>query len=141
MTGTGNELQVIIQANIASPTEKYVECLFPNAGLAALAIITPAVVVKPIAVAAVVTGAAIVVTTEATAVATVVVAAPVPVTVTVLYPPLCAGGVVCVAYVVWIVCVACMVWIVCVICVVGAAVIVTPVPLHIWPAWQQATAP
>jgi hypothetical protein len=72
---SGRRFQVKIQANNVSPTESCVVYMFPIARLASLAIITPAVVVYP------------------TAVATVAAGMP-PVTVIVLYPPFCVAWIV-----------------------------------------------
>jgi hypothetical protein len=114
--GIGTRFQVKIQANNASPRENCVVYVFPIARLASLAIITPAVVVYPIAVATVVAGMP-------------------PVTVIVLYPPLWIVWTACVVWIVWIVCVGCVGCTVCIVCVVAGVlakmsvgVIVTPTP-------------
>jgi hypothetical protein len=75
---SGRRFQVKIQANNVSPRESCVVYVFPIARLASLAIITPAVVVYPIAVAMVAAGMP-------------------PVTVIVSYPPFCVAWIVCVA--------------------------------------------
>jgi hypothetical protein len=119
---SGRRFQVKIQANNASPMENCVVYMFPIARLASLAIITPAVVVYPIAVAMVVAGMP-------------------PVTVIVLYPPFGVVWMACVVWIVWIVwvgwvgctvCIVCVVWTVCVVAGVltkmSVGVIVTPIP-------------
>ena len=96
--------QVKIQANNVCPRENCVVYVFPIARLASLAIITPAVVVYPIAVATVAAGMP-------------------PVTVIVLYPPFCG------VWIVWIICVDCTGSVIAgVLARMSVGAIVTPFP-------------
>jgi hypothetical protein len=101
---SGRRFQVKTQANNVSPRESCAVYVFPIARLASLAIITPAVVVYPTAVATVAGGMP-------------------PVTVIVLYPPFCP------VWIVWIICVDCTVCVIAgVLTRMSVGVIVTPFP-------------
>jgi hypothetical protein len=104
---SGQRFQVKIHANNVNPRETCVVYAFPIARPASLAIITPAVVVNPIAVPTVAAGMP-------------------PVTVIVLYPPFC---------IVWAACVVWIIGFDCTVCVAAGVLIgmnvgvtVTPFP-------------